>query len=556
MSKFAQILVGMRPLFVINKGIQKAVTAVSRKFTVGSTYIANIYNPKYPSTKIQTSGVCALVNERNQVSFTFSDESTSKLKSGYATIEIYDIDLSHMIYRDNFAIIRDNSLRAESVSPDDPSMQFCTITFVNWDGAVLQRSMIEKGVMPEYTGATPTREAEGGTSYIFAGWDRSVVTATRDAVYRATYDEHAAVFHVVRFLNYDETLLLKLNVLHGQTPTYSGEEPTQPGDEFVTYNFVGWNPQIGPITEDTEYTAQYEATYNPYITYAFVNADTGTVIDGYYGRVLVNHTPSPVPPAPVKQDSGVNHYVFDRWDPVVGPITENTTFVPLYHTEVYTQLTAVNLNTTSGTDPCRYGDDGIYHLEDDYDSIFVGQHVRIVPIGGQGQTWYGRVSYKMNDGGQRPYLVRFENLDGTAINWDVIMSNFRTTNVYLEILEYYNYPVEFTLDRDSESDHEYNPPYIDAEKSYRFDADSSARLRVFLSVTDNGETDVMNLTEDIGPNSPFITGVSLADYLRSDEGLSQDAVITFHSLTLEDPNNQDEGVTYIVKITEITNGTE
>lgn len=461
MSKFAQILVGMRPLFVINKGIQKVVTAVSRKFTVGSTYIANIYNPKYPSTKIQTSGVCALVNERNQVSFTFSDESTSKLKSGYATIEIYDIALSHMIYRDNFAIIRDNSLRAESVSPDDPSMQFCTITFVNWDGTVLQRSLVEKGVMPEYTGATPTREAEGSTSYIFAGWDRSVVTATRDAVYTATYDEHAAVFHVVRFLNYDDTLLLKLNVLHGQTPTYSGAEPTRPGNEFVSYRFVGWDPQIGPITEDTEYMAEYDEIHATTVEYYFKNSDTGTVIDGYYGIVVVGGTPSPVPPDPVKPDDGAVHYVFDGWDPAVGPISEDTNFYTLFHREVYSQLTAVNLNTTSGTDPCRYGDDAIYHLEDDYDSIFVGQHVRITPINGSGQIWYGRVSYKMNDG-QRPYLVQFENLDGTAIDWDVIMSDLHTSNVNLET---YGIQIPFAIQAESAESAQKSSPELDIENA-------------------------------------------------------------------------------------------
>ena len=106
----------MRPRFVINKGIGKKITAVSSYFTVGSTYEAAIYNRHDMTVKILDQAVCAL-NERtnkNECAFQFTGTETNKLKEGYATIEIYDSSKSMMIFRDEFAVIRKNSLPIQS----------------------------------------------------------------------------------------------------------------------------------------------------------------------------------------------------------------------------------------------------------------------------------------------------------------------------------------------------------------------------------------------------------------------------------------------------------
>ena len=102
----------MRPRFVINKGISKKVTAVSSHFTIGDTYVAAIYNRHDLSLKITAYGTCEAneTNNRPQVVFVWPKEETDKLKVGYATIEIYDIAKTMMIYREEFAVIRKNSL--------------------------------------------------------------------------------------------------------------------------------------------------------------------------------------------------------------------------------------------------------------------------------------------------------------------------------------------------------------------------------------------------------------------------------------------------------------
>lgn len=100
----------MRPRCIINKFISKTITAVSSHFTVGTEYAAIIYNPKHKTTLIDATAVCEEVNDRHQVVFTFTAEQTGTLSAGFATIEIYDDMQTLMVYRENFATIRENSL--------------------------------------------------------------------------------------------------------------------------------------------------------------------------------------------------------------------------------------------------------------------------------------------------------------------------------------------------------------------------------------------------------------------------------------------------------------
>lgn len=63
-----------------------------------------------------------------------------------------------------------------------------TVTFVDEDGeTVLATVEVSYGAVPEYTGETPTKAATATHTYTFAGWDKTIVAATADATYTATY---------------------------------------------------------------------------------------------------------------------------------------------------------------------------------------------------------------------------------------------------------------------------------------------------------------------------------------------------------------------------------
>ena len=58
-----------------------------------------------------------------------------------------------------------------------------TVTFKNWDGTVLQEETLSFGSVPEYKGATPTRER-----YKFTGWTPEIGAIYKDTVYTAMFD--------------------------------------------------------------------------------------------------------------------------------------------------------------------------------------------------------------------------------------------------------------------------------------------------------------------------------------------------------------------------------
>lgn len=63
------------------------------------------------------------------------------------------------------------------------------ISFKNHDDTVLQTVEVASGVVPAYTGQTPTKQATLTHTFEFTGWDKAVVAATADTVYVAQFKE-------------------------------------------------------------------------------------------------------------------------------------------------------------------------------------------------------------------------------------------------------------------------------------------------------------------------------------------------------------------------------
>ena len=77
--------------------------------------------------------------------------------------------------------------------------------------------------------------------------------------------------------NWDGTELTRDEVTHGEMPSYDGETPTKESTAQYDYEFTGWDPEVAIASEDTSYTAQYQASIRSYqVTF---NSNGGSDVD-------------------------------------------------------------------------------------------------------------------------------------------------------------------------------------------------------------------------------------------------------------------------------------
>ena len=135
------------------------------------------------------------------------------------------------------------------------------VTFCNDDGTILQQDTLELGTMPEYHGKIPTKKSTEQCNYTFSGWDKKLVSVTKDVTYIAQYKSTLNQYEVT-FYNWDGALLQSNWFNYGDHPYYIGATPTREADAQYTYTFSGWSPELSEVVDNQEYTAQYDVIEN------------------------------------------------------------------------------------------------------------------------------------------------------------------------------------------------------------------------------------------------------------------------------------------------------
>lgn len=154
-----------------------------------------------------------------------------------------------------------------------------TVIWRNWNGTVLETDVsVPEGTTPTYNGSTPTRADTESFTYEFSGWSPAVGPISGYTEYTAQFT--ATALYLVTWLNWDGAVLDTDKVPEGTTPVYNGATPTRTMSVQYVYTFTGWSPTIVPITEDSEYTAQFSHTYREYTDgeWAYGILDSGYAI--------------------------------------------------------------------------------------------------------------------------------------------------------------------------------------------------------------------------------------------------------------------------------------
>ena len=145
----------------------------------------------------------------------------------------------------------------------DKKLNSYRIRFVDGDGKELQSSLVEYGVVPQYTGEEPARSKTAQYTWIFAGWDKSVVAVTGEATYKAVFSEKLNTYRI-RFVNEDGTELQSEVLEFGAKPVYNGKTPAKAATKQYTYTFAGWDNEVIAVAGDATYTAKYDSKLNSY----------------------------------------------------------------------------------------------------------------------------------------------------------------------------------------------------------------------------------------------------------------------------------------------------
>ena len=159
---------------------------------------------------------------------------------------------------------------------DQPHDDFRTITYVadgDGDGAdvvLADNPQIYRWNQEGVSLISPWRK-----DHIFTGWtceqiglDKptpEVTVQCTDPVDRTDFVNRTYVAHWehmtynVIWRNWDGSWLDVTRDVYDVLPDYEGPTPVRPSDDSYFYVFAGWTPEIKVVTEDTEYTAVYNA---------------------------------------------------------------------------------------------------------------------------------------------------------------------------------------------------------------------------------------------------------------------------------------------------------
>lgn len=229
-----------------------------------------------------------------------------------------------------------------------------TVTFIRASedgGGTLETQTLSYGDTPIYGGATPTTAKGDSPNFTFEGWTPALGPVTQNTTFMAVFrdnrpytvqflartieeytDIHEALTEAnVTWLNWDGSLLeLDREVPIGTTPTYNGETPTRPVVPGYTYTFAGWDKQITPLTGYTTYTATYTEVMETHkATFVKDSADGGGTLQTI-NAVPYNTTPNYTAATPTTSKGTAEVFPFIGWDPPLGPMTQDTTYTAVF----------------------------------------------------------------------------------------------------------------------------------------------------------------------------------------------------------------------------------
>ena len=241
----------------------------------------------------------------------------------------------------------------------------------------------------------PTR-----TGYTFIGWKCDVdgITYQPGDQINWEYAENTTYTALWKPLSYtitfmsDNTVLQSSKWNYDETPVYNGT-PSKASDDQYEYKFIGWDPEIKPVTGDATYTAQFEPVAH---TFKYVSIDSKQhklVCDNCkYEGAVSDHN--------IVKDEKTGYYKCTECDYFVAKysVKVNGAEVPLtLRPEMTTEFLVATITYQNAAKPNKDGKYFVYWKDTDTGEIisayttysfFVTRNYNIVPVFATQQEYY------------------------------------------------------------------------------------------------------------------------------------------------------------------------
>ncbi|MBR0196229.1 MAG: hypothetical protein IJQ32_08330 [Paludibacteraceae bacterium] len=209
------------------------------------------------------------------------------------------------------------------------------ITLNNVDGAGASWSgKFGVGSTPYYNrdnndvAVEPTKASTAQYEYTFSGWSPALVPVAGEATYTAQFEQHTRKYNIT-FANLDGNGAFQtIEVEYGTTPVC----PVAPEKATAThtYEFLGWDNTLVPVTGEATYTAQFSATGTPREFPITFDPDNGVdpivVMNVAYGETPVYNNGT----NPTKAGDAANTYTFSGWTPAITAVTGPAEYTAQY----------------------------------------------------------------------------------------------------------------------------------------------------------------------------------------------------------------------------------
>ncbi|MCQ2120316.1 MAG: InlB B-repeat-containing protein [Fibrobacter sp.] len=213
-----------------------------------------------------------------------------------------------------------------------------TITFVNYDNALLQESDFLYGAIPVYSAATPTKAADAQYTYAFAGWSQTITEVTGTATYTAQFTPTPVSYTLT--WDFAGGTAKSAYTAAGQVPY--GTTLEIPEMEKEGYGFQGWSPEAPTTMPANNLTLTATWAPNQY-TISF-NSNGGSEVS----PIVADYGATVAAPAAPTRDG----YTFVGWFTDNGTFANEFTFstMPLNGATLYAKWDmAVQATAFTGT---------------------------------------------------------------------------------------------------------------------------------------------------------------------------------------------------------------